>query len=85
VILRAQAETFVYEIGEEVVVRLEDVDLMEVEQQALIPRALLPTWTIGRITSFVTGGERPSYLLSTELRELNCICVVDEEAIEGLA
>jgi len=74
-----------YTVGEEVVVSLHGVDLYETEHMMLIPRPLVPEWTIARIASIVHDGPCPSYLLHTELRTLHCICRIDEDRIEGTA
>jgi hypothetical protein len=79
------ATTFTYAIGEEVVVRLDNVEVFDLDNMAVIPAAFLPGWTIGRIRSLVLVGERRRYLLRTELCERTCICIVDEGLIDGLA
>ena len=73
-----------YEIGEEVVVRLDGAEPFEVESGA--PLTPVPQWTIAEITGKVArDGDRPGYALRFRQGVAMCICVIDEDAIDGTA
>lgn len=80
-----QTNVFTYCVGEEVVVLLDEVDVFDLERKTMIPPALLPAWTIGRISCAIVREGRPSYVLTTELLCQPCICVIGEAQIEGIA
>jgi hypothetical protein len=85
VIPAPDANVFTYAVGEEVVVRLADVEVLDLDAMVVIPPLFLPDWTIGRIAGYVGGGGSPAYLLRTRVRCTSCICIVPDPAIEGLA
>lgn len=81
-----EAGTLGYAVGEEVVVTLDDgAEIFNLECMTVMPPALLPSWTIGRIVGLDTTGTSPSYVLRTRLRGMRCMFVAPPSAIEGLA
>ena len=72
-----------YEIGDEVVVRLDGVEVRDANSGA--PRATGAAWTIAEITGAVTRNERPGYVFRFREDDAVCTCIADETAIEGLA
>lgn len=53
-----------YVVGEEVVVTLgDDVEVFNLDYETVIPHALLPAWTIGRIVALDVSGPLPAYVM----------------------
>jgi|CXWL01.1.fsa_nt_gi hypothetical protein len=77
-------QTFKYEVGEEVVVRLESVRLVEVTGADLVAAAL-PSWTIAEITVREVGAVQAQYTISFVLADDRYGCIVPESAIDGTA
>jgi hypothetical protein len=77
------AASCLYERGEEVVARLEDVVAMPLGSGVLLPRSL-PGWTIGTIVAS-RGGAKRWYLLAFRYGPTSWLCWVEEAAIEGTA
>ncbi len=77
-------QTFKYEVGEEVVARLDGVKIVEMDGPALAAAAL-PAWTIGEITSRQPTASSLHYTIRFQLGDDRCLCVVSESAIEGTA
>jgi len=84
-VISAQTNAFTYETGDEVVVRLLDVAVFDVERNEEVPRDRLPEWTIARVTAVVPEGASVRYLLSAKRAGRTFVAVVDTELIEGLA
>ena len=80
-----EVEVFAYEAGEEVVAGLSGVEALDVERCAPVPAACMPPWTIGRVVAWVRRAGRPAYVLRFRRHGAVCLCVVDEDAIEGVA
>jgi len=86
VIPTSEVSTLPYAVGEEVVVTLDDgVEIFNLEFMMVMPPALVPGWTIGRIVSLDVSGPRPAYLLRMRLRGMKCVFVAGADRIEGLA
>lgn len=80
-----QAIRFAYAAGEDVVVRLAGVEVLDVEAGRRVPSACVPSWTIATVAErFVAQGE-PRYALRFEHHGAPCVAVADESAIEGVA
>lgn len=77
-------QAFKYNVGEEVVVRLEPGAVIETSGLDL-PTAALPPWTIAEITGRESAGGRPAYTITFTLEDDRVITVVPESAIEGTA
>lgn len=77
-------QTFKYEVGEEVVVRLESVKLIEVAGIDLAAAAL-PSWTIAEITGRELRNGQAQYAISFVLADDRYGCIVPENAIDGTA
>jgi hypothetical protein len=80
-----ETQILAYTVGEDVVVRLAGVDVLDVEHMVVVPPTMLPEWTIARIVSFVVRDDCLCYVVSGEVRDASCMCVVDDDAIEGIA
>jgi hypothetical protein len=74
-----------YAVGEDVVVRLDGVEVLDAEHQAVVPHIFLPAWTIARIVSLVERDGMLCYLVRAKMRGLRCLSVVSEASIEGVA
>lgn len=72
-----------YQVGEEVVVRLAGVTVLDVESASYVDR--LPRWTIAEITERLLSEGRAAYALRFRLAETACICVAPEAQIDGTA
>lgn len=82
----SEVNTLPYVVGDEVVVTLaDDVEVFNLACMTLMPPALLPAWTIGRIVSRDVSGIRPAYVFCMRLRGMRCMFVADADRIEGLA
>jgi hypothetical protein len=78
--------TLAYVVGEEVVVTLGDgIKVFNLDHLTVMPPALLPGWTIGRIVALETSGSLPAYVLRMRLRGMQCVLVAPPTAIEGVA
>jgi hypothetical protein len=78
--------TLAYVVGEEVVVTLgDDLEVFNLDHMTVMPRALLPGWTIGCIVALDSRGSEPAYVLRMRLRGMKCVLVAPPAAIEGLA
>ena len=73
-----------YDVGEEVVVRLEGVTAMNADD-ASVRVSSLPRWTIGTITTRIGTIDDAHYALRFRHGDDALICVVPGSAIEGLA
>lgn len=74
-----------FHIGEEVVARLDGVDVFSVDGSMTLPLALRPRWTIGQIVELRTADDRTVYVLRFRWRGQACISIVGDEAVDGLA
>lgn len=79
-----QFPAFLYEVGEDVLVRLDEALVYEVGNSVLVVTRL-PSWTIANITARDASGNQPRYRVEFPLRERTHTCTVDESAIEGTA
>jgi hypothetical protein len=84
-VIPAQTNVFTYEAGDEVVVRLLDVAVFDVDRNQEVPRDRLPEWTIARVTAVVPDGASVRYLLSAQRAGRTFVAVVDESVIDGVA
>lgn len=80
-----EATLFRFEVGEEVVVRLDDVEVFEVDRSERLPAAFHPRWTIGRIVERRTADARSAYVLRFRCHGHACMSVVSEDSVEGVA
>jgi hypothetical protein len=83
--LLAPSIRFLYTTGEDVVVRLNGVDVFNIERGVRVSGALLQLWTIGTVADRVEIDGEPSYLLRFEHNEEPCVCLAPESCIEGAA
>jgi len=78
-----QRHLYTYDVGEDVVVRLEGIDVYDLERMAPVPRSCLPAWTIARVSRLLEELPRPAYLIQGRVWHHRCIWVADESAIDG--
>lgn len=76
--------THAYDIGEEVVVRLDGVRTFEI-QDSIIPVGALPAWTIAEITARHTRDGVEWYTITFLHGDKEWICTVPATAIDGIA
>lgn len=76
---------FAYAIGEEVVARLDDADVFSLDDEAPLPEAARPNWTIGSVMACFVRDGQPSYLLRFRTCCAAYVSVVSERAIDGIA
>jgi hypothetical protein len=80
---RTRFQGFTYDLGEEVVVRLDNARLVTF---AGPPVAMpLPRWTIAEVAARYAIGGRTRYEVTFRLAGRRCSTLVEEEAIEGTA
>lgn len=76
---------FAYQIGDEVVVRLDGVDAFDLLSGAAVGRSRLPEWTIADVTARVERHGRCVYAIRFRHEEAICIALIDEASIDGVA
>lgn len=76
--------TYAYAIGEEAVVRLDNVRTFEI-QDSIIPVGSLPSWTIAEITARHQRDGADRYTITFRHDGREWICTVPSTAIEGTA
>jgi len=76
---------FAYGLREEVVVRLDGVRAFNLERQDDVPAGGLPSWTIAAIVTAFHLGRDAAYLIEFDLHGDQCLAVVREREIEGVA
>jgi hypothetical protein len=74
---------FEYAIGDEVLIRLDDVAALDLAAGRTVAADRLPVWTIGDIVARVERVGHHLYAARFRLEDVVCIVVVDEHAIEG--
>jgi hypothetical protein len=79
-----QRSAFQFEVGEEVVIRLDDALAYEVGNSSVVVTAL-PPWTIGEILEREIRDGVGSYVVAFPLRDSKYQVRVTEAAIEGTA
>lgn len=77
--------SFMYDIADEVVVRLDGVDAFDLTAGRAVERARLPAWTIAAVTARAEQHARAVYAIRFRDGEATCIAVIDESSIDGLA
>ncbi len=76
---------YAYETGEEVVVRLEGIEVYDVEAGRVRCAGALPAWTIGAVAARTATDGVAAYLLSFRDADAACLCIAPEHAIDGTA
>jgi hypothetical protein len=74
---------FEYAIGDEVLVRLDDVVAFDLAVGTDVVSGRLPAWTIGDIAARVERAGHHLYVTRFRLEDVVCLALVDEYAIEG--
>lgn len=77
--------TFAYRVGEEVVARLDGVDVHSLDHGESLPEPWRPSWTIASIMERVVRGGGLFYVLRFRLLGVAFVGVVPEDAIDGVA
>ena len=77
--------TYGFAAGEEVVVRLQGIEVFELDSSRVLSASALPAWTIAEIVTCELSGGGPAYTLRFGLGDATCVCVVPESAIDGTA
>lgn len=80
-----EAERTAYAVGEEVVVKLDGIEVCDSDDGAVVAAAALPPWTIGEVGAAMREGGRERYAVFFLHEEALCVCVVAPDAIEGTA
>jgi hypothetical protein len=80
----AGAETG-FRVREEVVVRLNGLEVYSIERGACVPEDVRPAWGIGEIVEIRTCADVRSYVVWFRYRRKCYVAVVPEQAIEGVA
>lgn len=80
----ARAQRYAFARGEEVVARLCGVEPYHLQGGGPLGVGCTPSWTIGRIIAARTQGGRPAYLLRFRHDDGECVCWIDESAIDGV-
>ncbi|MHB8376919.1 MAG: hypothetical protein ACYDEB_08180 [Dehalococcoidia bacterium] len=83
--LTVQPAPFAYARGEEVLASLAGVDVHHMQGGGRLAPACVPPWMIGTIIGARRSGAVPAYLLRFLHDDCDCVCWVDEAAIEGTA
>jgi hypothetical protein len=81
----ATATAFLFEVGEDVVVRLRGVEVVELDTARILHIGLLRRWTIGEIVETTSSDGALCYAIRFAYRGSACVCVVAEAAIDGTA
>jgi hypothetical protein len=82
--MAAQVPGYAFARGEEVVVRLRGAAPYHVRGGGPLSSACTPSWTIGRILAARRRRHRPAYLLQVRHDDSDCVCWIDESAIDGI-
>ncbi len=80
-----RAVVFAYATGEEVVVRLTGVEVLDIDLGRRVPAACVPSWTIATVAGLSEAAGEARYALRFEHHGAICVCVTDEGAIDGVA
>lgn len=80
-----EQETCAYAAGEEVVLRLVGVEVLDTHDGATIREMDLPSWTIGEIGVVTREAAGLRYAVFFRRGDALCVCVVGAEVIEGTA
>lgn len=76
---------FEYAIGDEVLIRLDDVPAFDLVAGQKVVADRLPAWTIGDIVARVERVGHHLYATRFRLDDVVCVALLDEGAIEGTA
>jgi hypothetical protein len=80
-----EREYGVYTRGEEVVVRLAGVDVLDFGRAEMVAADALPAWSIGSVAAVVREEGERRYAVFFRHGDAECVCIVGEGAIEGTA
>jgi hypothetical protein len=78
-------ERGVYTRGEEVVMRLDGVDVLDFGRAEVVSASALPAWSIGSIAAVVREDGERRYAVFFKHGDAECVCIVGDDAIEGTA
>ena len=80
-----ERERGVYTRGEEVILRLDGVDVLDFARAEMVPAAALPAWSIGSIAAVVRDDGERRYAVFFRHGRRECVCIVSDAVIEGTA
>jgi hypothetical protein len=80
-----ERERGVFTRGEEVVVLLEGVDVLDFGRAQMVHAGALPAWSIGTIGAVVREAGERRYAVFFRHGHRECVCIVGDAAIEGTA
>jgi hypothetical protein len=80
----ARAHGYAFTRGEEVVARLAGVRPYHLQGGGPLSPACIPSWTIGSIVAAGRRRRRAAYLLRFRHDDGDCMCWIDESAIDGV-
>ena len=80
-----ERERGVFTRGEEVVVLLDGVEVLDFGRAEMVQAASLPSWSIGTIAAVVREEGERRYAVFFRHGRRDCVCIVGDAAIEGTA
>ena len=80
----ARAPRYAFARGEEVLARLTGTEPYHVQGGGPLSPACIPSWTIGRIVAAGRRQRGAAYLLRFQHDDAECVCWIDESAIDGV-
>jgi hypothetical protein len=80
-----EIRAFDYEIADEVVVRLDHVEVFDVTSSTAVPAGRLPGWTIADVTARLERDGRHLYAIRFRHKDGICIALVGGDSIDGTA
>ena len=81
----AATQLFRFELGDDVVARLNAAPPYDLDNDAPVCPSERPPWAVATIAAREWLNGAPHYLLSFRLDDDRCLCLVGESSIEGLA
>ncbi|MBI5263603.1 MAG: hypothetical protein HY852_17480 [Bradyrhizobium sp.] len=81
----AAAQVFRFELGDDVVARLDAGPPYDLDDGAPVRPRERPSWAVATIAAREWFNGLPHYLLSFRLDDDRCLCIEEESSIEGLA
>jgi hypothetical protein len=78
-------ERGIFTRGEEIVLRLEGIEVLDFARAEMVSAAALPAWSIGVIAAVVREEGERRYAVFFRHGRRECVCIVTDSAIEGTA
>jgi hypothetical protein len=80
-----ERERGVFTRGEEIVLRLDGVEVLDFGRAEMMPAAALPEWSIGVIAAVVRKEGERRYAVFFRHGRRECVCIAGDAQIEGTA